>query len=69
MENSSNEDNGSLPNRYELAIIAAREARRANDILRRSNEEAETKVTLTAIEKVSKGRVKYTYESEEGQGE
>ena len=49
----------------EIAIIAAREARRLNDILRRANEEEEEKVTLTAIQRVGKGSVKYTYEEDE----
>ncbi|KPJ59411.1 MAG: hypothetical protein AMJ46_11330 [Latescibacteria bacterium DG_63] len=65
MENSRGENNGAFPNKYELAVIAAREARRLNDILRHSSEEAGQKVTLSAIERVNKGQVKHTYEVEE----
>jgi DNA-directed RNA polymerase subunit K/omega len=65
MENSQGENNGAFPNKYEIAIIAAREARRLNDVLRRANEEGEEKVTLKAIQKVGKGGVRYTYEEDE----
>ncbi len=65
MEKSQDEDNSVFPNKYEIAIIAAREARRLNDLLRRSSEEGEKKVTLTAIQRVGKGGVKYTYEEDE----
>jgi DNA-directed RNA polymerase subunit K/omega len=64
MENSKEENNGSFPNKYEIAIIAAREARRLNDNLRRANEEGEEKVTLAAIQKVGKGGVRFTYEED-----
>ena len=69
MEKSSEKNVGFFPNKYELAIVAAQEARRSNDILKRSNEEEKEKVTLKAIAKVSTGRVRYTYEHEEGRGE
>lgn len=69
MKNSREDSNGTFPNKYELAIIAAREARRVNDMLRRANEEEEGKVTLKAIERVSKGRVRYTYEDDERRSE
>jgi DNA-directed RNA polymerase subunit K/omega len=65
MENSREDNNGSFPNKYELAIIAAKEARRLNDFLRRSPEQEGVKVTLDAIERVNKGRVKYSYGREE----
>ncbi|UCF78480.1 MAG: DNA-directed RNA polymerase subunit omega [Candidatus Eiseniibacteriota bacterium] len=66
MENPREESNGSFPNKYELAMIAAREARRMNELLRRSGEDEERKVTLAAMEKVRKGKVKHTYHQEEG---
>jgi len=59
----------SFPNKYEAAIIAAKEARRLNDILRCSGEEAKEKVTLVAIDRVTKGKVKFAYEEQEGRRE
>ncbi|MBN1504739.1 MAG: DNA-directed RNA polymerase subunit omega [Candidatus Eisenbacteria bacterium] len=59
----------SFANRYELAVIAAKEARRINDILRRAGQELDDRVTLHALDKVQKGKVRYTYESLEGRGE
>ena len=59
----------SFANKYELAIIAAKEARRINDVLRRAGQELEDQVTIHALDKVQKGKVRYTYESLEGRGE
>ncbi len=63
------ESSSVFANKYELAIIAAREARRINDVLRRSGEEFGERVTLHAIEKVQKGKIRYVYESQEGKSE
>ena len=49
-------------NKYELAIVAAREARRMNDWARRSAEVGQGKVTATALERVIRGEVPYDYE-------
>ena len=43
-------------NKYELAIVAAREARRLNDWIRRSGETLHGKVTAVALERVLQGR-------------
>jgi len=59
----------SFANKYELAIIAAKEARRINDVLRRAGQELEDRVTLHALDKVQKGKVRYTYEKHEGDAE
>ena len=59
----------SFANKYELAIIAAKEARRINDVLRRAGQELEDRVTLHALDKVQKGKVKYMYAVEEGRTE
>ena len=52
-------------NKYELAIVAAREARRMNDWARRTSEVAPGKVTAAALERVIRGEVPYDY-TEEG---
>jgi len=59
----------SFPNKYELAIIAAKEARRINDVLRRAGQALEDRVTLHALDKVKKGKIRYTYEAQEGTSE
>ena len=48
-------------NKYELAIIAAREARRLNEWARRSTEVSPGKVTATALERVVRGEVPFEY--------
>jgi DNA-directed RNA polymerase subunit K/omega len=49
-------------NKYELAIVAAREARRLNDWSRRTNEVVKGKVTATALERTIRNEVPYDYE-------
>jgi DNA-directed RNA polymerase subunit K/omega len=49
-------------NKYELAIIAAREARRLNEWSRRSGENAPGKVTATALERTIRSEVPFLYE-------
>ena len=49
-------------NKYELAIVAAREARRLNEWSRRSGETIPGKVTAAALERVIRGEVAYGYE-------
>jgi len=51
-------------NKYELAIVAAREARRLNDWMRRSGETTPGKVTAQALERVIRGEVAYEYVEE-----
>ena len=48
--------------KYELAIVAAREARRLNDWVRRSGETLHGKVTAVALERVIHDDVPYYYE-------
>ena len=48
--------------KYELAIVAAREARRLNDWIRRSGETLHGKVTAVALERVIRDDVPYYYE-------
>ena len=49
-------------NKYELAIIAAREARRLNDWSKRTGEVVPGKVTATALQRTIRGEVPYAYE-------
>jgi DNA-directed RNA polymerase subunit K/omega len=48
--------------KYELAIVAAREARRLNDWIRRSGEILPGKVTAEALKRVIQDEVPYFYE-------
>lgn len=54
-------------NKYELAIVAAREARRLNDWTRRTGENVPGKVPAVALERTIKGEVEYYYEDSESQ--
>jgi len=49
-------------NKYVLAIIAAREARRLNDWTRRTGENVPGKVTAIALERTVRGEVSYFYD-------
>jgi DNA-directed RNA polymerase subunit K/omega len=49
-------------NKYVLAIIAAREARRLNDWTRRTGENVPGKVTAIALERTVRGEVAYFYD-------
>lgn len=49
-------------NKYELAIIAAREARRLNDWSRRTGEIIRGKVTAAALERVIRLEVPFFYD-------
>ena len=49
-------------NKYELAIVAAREARRLNDWSRRGAEDPKVKVTASALERVIRHDVPFYYE-------
>ena len=51
-------------NKYEMVIIAAREARRVNDLARGSGQKVERKVTLSAVEKAIRGELRFLYEDE-----
>jgi DNA-directed RNA polymerase subunit K/omega len=49
-------------NKYEIAIVAAREARRLNEWAKRTNEVMTGKVTALALERTIRGEVPYGYE-------
>jgi DNA-directed RNA polymerase subunit K/omega len=48
--------------KYELSIVASREARRLNDWIRRSGETLHGKVTAVALERVINDEVPYYFE-------
>jgi DNA-directed RNA polymerase subunit K/omega len=50
--------------KYEIAIVAAREARRLNEWSRRSGENVTGKVTATALERTVRGEVRYEYDDQ-----
>jgi DNA-directed RNA polymerase subunit K/omega len=50
--------------KYEIAIVAAREARRLNDWSRRSGETVSGKVTALALERTIRGEVRYDYDDQ-----
>ena len=49
-------------NKYELAIIAAREARRLNEWMRRTGENVPGKVTAVALERTIRNEVPYFFD-------
>jgi DNA-directed RNA polymerase subunit K/omega len=49
-------------NKYELCIVAAREARRLNDWSRRTGENIQGKVTAAALERSIREEVPFSYE-------
>ena len=51
-------------NKYEIAIIAAKEARRINDLARKNGDTVHGKVTAAALESTIRGEVAFGYEDE-----
>jgi DNA-directed RNA polymerase omega subunit len=51
-----------IPNKYELIIVAAKEARRLNELSRQTGLNVGGKVTNVALEEALKGNVLYKYE-------
>jgi DNA-directed RNA polymerase omega subunit len=52
-----------VANKYELIIVAAREARRLNELSRQTGLNLGGKVTNVALEEALKGNVLYTYDT------
>jgi len=50
-----------IPNKYELIIVASREARRLNELSRQTGLNLGGKVTNIALEETVKGNVLYRY--------
>ncbi|HEX7077323.1 MAG TPA: DNA-directed RNA polymerase subunit omega [Candidatus Eisenbacteria bacterium] len=55
-------------NKYELIIVAAREARRLNELSRQTGLNLGAKVTNVALEEAIKGDVLYRYGTPEDEG-
>ena len=53
-----------IPNKYELIVVAAREARRLNELGRQTGLDLGGKVTNVAPEEALKGNVLYRYRAE-----
>jgi DNA-directed RNA polymerase subunit K/omega len=53
-----------IPNKYELIIVASKEARRLNELSRQTGLNLGGKVTNVALEETIKGNVLYRYRSE-----
>lgn len=63
---SENVDKMYPANKYELAIVAAQEARRMNEGWKEDQETPGLRVTEKALDKVRNGDVRYTMVDEEG---
>ena len=53
-----------IPNKYELIIVASKEARRLNELSRQTGLNLGGKVTNIALEEALKGNVLYSYRNE-----
>lgn len=53
-----------IPNKYELIVVAAKEARRLNELSRQTGLDPGGKVTNIALEEALKGNVLYRYRAE-----
>ncbi len=53
-----------IPNKYELIIVASKEARRLNELSRQTGLNLGGKVTNIALEEALKGNVLYRYQAE-----
>ena len=49
-------------NKYEIATVAAREARRLNEWSRQTGQTSPGKVTVSALERTIRGEVAFAYE-------
>jgi DNA-directed RNA polymerase subunit K/omega len=53
-----------IPNKYELIVVAAKEARRLNDLSRQTGLDLGGKVSNIALEEALKGNVLYQYRAQ-----
>jgi DNA-directed RNA polymerase subunit K/omega len=58
-----------IANKYELIIVAAKEARRLNELSRQTGLNVGGKVTNVALEEALRGNVQYTYRVDEEEAE
>jgi DNA-directed RNA polymerase subunit K/omega len=52
-------------NKYEMVLISAREARRLNEIAKLSGRELKVRPTTIAWDRLSQGKIQFTYEAPE----
>ena len=64
MEESEVLRSSNIPNKYELIIVAAKEARRLNELSRQTGLNVGGKVTNAALEEALKGNVLYRYRND-----
>jgi DNA-directed RNA polymerase subunit K/omega len=58
-----------IPNKYELIIVASKEARRLNELSRQTGLNVGGKVTNVALEEALKGNVLYTFDEDDAEME
>ena len=58
-----------IPNKYELIIVAAKEARRLNELSRQTGLNPGGKVTNVALEEALRGNVLYRYRDDEAEAD
>jgi DNA-directed RNA polymerase subunit K/omega len=51
-------------NKYEMVLIAAREARRLNEVAKLSGRELRVRPTTVAWDRLTQGKIQHTYEPE-----
>lgn len=68
MDNPNVLRSNNVGNKYELIIVAAREARRLNELSRQTGLNLGAKVTNVALEEAIKGDVLYRYGTPEDEG-
>ena len=54
-------------NKYEMVLIAAREARRLNDVAKLSGRELRVRPTTVAWDRLIQDKIKHTYDPEAGE--
>ena len=51
-------------NKYELVMVASREARRLNELARASGKELKRRITEVALERLNDGKIEFVYTDE-----
>ena len=67
-QNQAQDSSERLKSKYELVMIAAREARRLNESARASGKELKRRVTDVAWERLQQGKIRYTYSDDPVEG-
>jgi len=56
-------------NKYEMVLVAAREARRLNDVAKIAGRDLRVRPTIVSWERLHQGKIKFTYEPESSEEE